>query len=197
MIDAEDMYELGNVMPHSVGGLNNTFRFRNLTLSIYVDYALGHSIYNYMKSRFVQNTLGNSNSNVDKMVYDCWRFPGDTDAKYARFFPNDADYGNRNFSRASDFNVEKADYLCLRDVSLYYDLPAKWLKRNIVKKITVGVSGNTLCYWTGVSGSISPETGMGTGSSDSMYSAVSTGASENSSIAPAARKVLFNVKITF
>ena len=86
---------------------------------------------------------------------------------------------------------------CLRDVSLYYDLPAKWLKRNIVKKITVGVSGNTLCYWTGVSGSISPETGMGTGSSDSMYSAVSTGASENSSIAPAARKVLFNVKITF
>ena len=92
---------------------------------------------------------------------------------------------------------EKADYLCLRDVSLYYDLPAKWLKRNIVKKITVGVSGNTLCYWTGVSGSISPETGMGTGSSDSMYSAVSTGASENSSIAPAARKVLFNVKITF
>ena len=92
---------------------------------------------------------------------------------------------------------EKADYLCLSDVSLYYELPAKWLKRNIVKKITVGVSGNTLCYWTGVSGSISPETGMGTGSSDSMYSAVSTGASENSSIAPAARKVLFNVKITF
>lgn len=150
-----------------------------------------------MKSRFVQNTLGNSNSNVDKMVYDCWRYPGDKNAKYARFFPNDADYGNRNFSRASDFNVEKADYLCLRDVSLYYDLPEKWLKNIWVKKLTIGVTGNTLCYWTGVSGSISPETGMGTDSSDSMYSAVSTGASANSSIAPAARKILFNVKITF
>lgn len=191
------MYELGNIMPHSTGGLNNTFRYKNLTLSVYVDYALGHSIYNYMKSRFVQNTLGNSNSNVDKMVYDCWRYPGDKNAKYARFFPNDADYGNRNFSRASNFNVEKADYLCLRDVSLYYDLPEKWLKNIWVKKLTVGVTGNTLCYWTGVSGSISPETGMGTGSGDSMYSAVSTGASSNSSIAPAARKILFNVKITF
>ncbi len=191
------MYELGNIMPHSTGGLNNTFRYKNLTLSVYVDYALGHSIYNYMKSRFVQNTLGNSNSNVDKMVYDCWRYPGDKNAKYARFFPNDADYGNRNFSRASDFNVEKADYLCLRDVSLYYDLPEKWLKNIWVKKLTIGVTGNTLCYWTGVSGSISPETGMGTDSSDSMYSAVSTGASANSSIAPAARKILFNVKITF
>ncbi len=196
-IDAEDMYELGNVMPHSVGGLNNTFRYKNLTFSFYLDYALGHSIYNYMKSRFVQNTLGNSNSNVDKMVYDCWRFPGDKNAKYARFFPNDADYGNRNFSRASNFNVEKADYLCLRDVSLYYDLPEKWLKNLWVKKLTVGVTGNTLFYWTGVSGSISPETGMGTGSGDSMYSAVSTGSSDNSSIAPAARKILFNVKITF
>lgn len=196
-IDAEDMYELGNIMPHSVGGMNNTFRFRNWTLSIYVDYAIGHSIYNYMKTRFVQNTLGNCNSNVDKMVYDCWRYPGDANAKYARFFPNDADFGNRNFSRASDFNVERADYLCLRDVSLYYDLPEKWTSKMRMKKVSIGVTGNTLCYLTGVSGSISPETGMGTGSSDSMYSSVSTGASANSSIAPPARKILFNVKITF
>lgn len=196
-IDQEDMYCLGNVMPHSIGGIMNTFKYRNLSFSFYFDYALGHSITNYMKTRFFQNTLGNCNSNLDKMVYDCWRYPGDTDAKYARFFPNDPDYGNRNFSRTSDFNVEKADYLCLRDVSLYYDIPEKWIKGRRIQKMTVGVTGNTLFYWTGVSGSISPETGMGTGSGDSMYSSVSTGANANSSIAPAARKVLFNVKITF
>ena len=190
------MYELGNVMPHSVGGLGNTFKWKNLTVSIYLDYALGHSIYNYMKSRFFQNTLGNCNSNLDKMVYDCWTGPSDTDAKYARFFPNDADYGNRNFSRASDFNVERADYLCLRDVSIYYDLPQKWMDKIKVKKITVGVTGNTLAYWTGVSGGISPETGMGTGSGDSMYTSVNNG-SANGNLAPPARKILFNVKITF
>ena len=196
-IDTEDMFCLGNVMPHSVGGINNTLRYKRLTFQIYFDYALGHSIYNYMKSRFFQNTLGNCNSNLDKMVYDCWRYPGDTNAKYARFFPNDPDYGNRNFSRASDFNVEKADYLCLRDVSLYYDLPERWVRKLGMKKLTVGISGNTLWYWTKVSGSISPETGMGTGSSDSMYSVVSTGASANSSIAPSTRKVLFSLKVTF
>ena len=195
-IDAEDMYELGNVMPHSVGGLGNTFKWKNLTVSVYLDYALGHSIYNYMKSRFFQNTMGNCNSNLDKMVYDCWTSPSDTDAKYARFFPNDADYGNRNFSRASDFNVERADYLCLRDVSIYYDLPQKWMDKIKVKKITVGVTGNTLAYWTGVSGGISPETGMGTGSGDSMYASVNNG-SANGNLAPPARKILFNVKITF
>ena len=197
MIDAEDMFLLGNALPHSTGGLNNMLRYKNLTFQVYVDYAIGHSVYNYMKSRMFQNTLGNSNSNLDKMVYDCWTHPGDTDAKYARFFPNDPDNGNRNFSRASDFNVERGDYLCLRDVSLFYDLPSKWVGKLGMNKVTVGISGNTLCYWSKVSGSISPETGMGTDTTDSMYAVVSTGASANSSIAPPTRKVVFSLKITF
>ncbi|MBQ5854816.1 MAG: TonB-dependent receptor [Alistipes sp.] len=193
-IDGEDMFCLGNVVPHSTGGLGNTFKYKNLSLHIYVDYAIGHSIYNYMKSRMFQNTLGNSNSNLDKMVYDCWTAPGE--GKYARFFPNDADFGNRNFSRASDFNVERADYLCLRDVSLFYDLPQKWTKKVGIKKVTVGVTGNTLCYWTGLSGAINPETGIATDADAGMYSSVNNGSS-NGSIAPPARKVLFNVKLTF
>ena len=196
-IDAEDMFYLGNVMPLANGGLGNTIRFKRLTLNVYMDYALGHSIYNYMKSRMFQNNFGNCNANVDKMVYDCWRYPGDPNAKYARFFPNDPDFGNRNFSRCSDFNVEKADYLCLRDVSLMYDLPDKWVKKIGMKKLTVGFSGNTLWYFTAVSGSICPETGMGTASDDSFYTSVSTGANENSSIAPTARKFLFNLRVTF
>ena len=101
-----------------------------------------------------------------------------------------------NYSRASDFNVERADYLCLRDVSLYYDLPeavAKWFH---MKRFTVGVTGNTLHYFTRVSGAISPETGMATGSSDSMYSSTNN-ANSNGNLVPSTRKVLFNVKLTF
>lgn len=196
MINAEDMFCLGNVMPHSTGGINNSFSFYRFRVNVYLDFALGHSIYNYMKSRFIQNTLGYSNSNVDlDLVNGCWRYPGDTGAKHARFFPNDADYGNRNFSRASNFNVERADYLCIRDVSLYYDLPDKWAEKAHMKKITIGVSGNTLHYFTGVSGNISPETGMGIGDA-AVYSSVQMGSS-SSNITPPAMKILFNVKLTF
>jgi hypothetical protein len=198
-IDGEDMFHLGNVVPHSVGGLNNTFKYKNLTLSVYLDYAIGHSIYNYMKTRFFQNTLGNSNSNVDKMVYDCWTHPG-CDYKYARFFPNDADFGNRNFSRASDFNVENASYLCLRDVSIYYDLPEKWVNKIGMKKLTVGLTGNTLHYFTGMTGAINPETGMGATSDSGHYTSVSTANSSTSArpnIFPSTSKFLLNVKITF
>ena len=195
-IDGEDMFKLGNVVPHSTGGMNNTFKYKNLTLSVYVDYAIGHSIYNYMKTRFFQNTLGNSNSNVDKMVYECWTAPG-CDYKYARFFPNDADFGNRNFSRASDFNVEKADYLCLRDVSLYYDLPSAWTKKVGIKKVTVGFTGNTLCYWTRISGGANPETGISRESGSNMYSSSNNADASGGTFNPPARKFLFNVKLTF
>ena len=196
MINAEDMFCLGNIMPHSTGGINNSFSFYRFRVNVYLDFALGHSIYNYMKSRFIQNTLGYSNSNVDvDLVNGCWRYPGDTEAKHARFFPNDADYGNRNFSRASTFNVERADYLCIRDISLYYDLPDKWAAKAHMKKITIGVSGNTLHYFTGVSGNISPETGMGIGDA-AVYSSVQMG-SASSNITPPAMKILFNVKLTF
>lgn len=196
-INAEDMFLLGNVVPHSTGGINNTFRWKRLTFNVYMDFALGHSIYNYMTSRFLQNTLGNSNSNVDiDLIKGCWRYPGDTGAKYARFFPNDADFGNRNYSRISNFNVEKADYLCLRDVSIFYDLPEKWAKAMSMKKLTIGLTGNTIHYFTRVNGAISPETGIGTDGDSGMYTSVQMG-NASSNIMPPAMKLLFNVKVTF
>ena len=196
-IDAQDMFLLGNVMPHSTGGINNTIHWNRLTFNVYFDYAIGHSIYNYMKTRMVQNTLGYSNSNVDvNLIAGCWRHPGDQNAQWARFFPNDADYGNRNYSRCSSFNVEDASYICLRDASIYYDLPDRWAKAIAMKKISVGVTGNTLWYFTRVSGAISPETGISSDSDSNMYSSVQMG-SATSNIMPAARKVLFNLKLAF
>ena len=200
IINGEDMFLLGNVIPHSTGGLNNTFRYKRLTLSIYFDYAIGHSIINTMKKRMIQNTIATSNSAIATYVYDCWQGPGDTKAKYARYFPNDGDYGNNNWGRTSDFNVERGDYLCLRDLSLYYDLPEKWVKAMHMKKLSIGVTGNTLHYFTGVTGAINPETGMSSGDGQSMYEAVATDKSDTSArpnIFPSNRRVLFNVKITF
>ncbi len=195
-IDGTDLFLLGNVMPHSIGGINNTIKWKKLTFNIYFDYALGHSIYNYMKTRMMQNTLGYSNANIDVTLFnDSWRKPGDN-TNTARFFPNDADYGNRNYSRASNWNVEKADYLCLRDVSIYYDLPDSWAKFMNMKKFTVGVSGNSLWYFTKVSGAISPESGISTNSDSNMYSSTNT-ASASGNLVPSVRKVLFNIKLTF
>ena len=199
IINDEDQFYLGNVMPHSTGGINNTFRYKRLSLNVYCDFALGHSIINGMKAHLLRNTMGNCNSTIGRIAYDCWQHPGDTDAKYARFFPNDSDWGNRNW-RQSNFMVEKADYLCLRDVSLYYDLPEHWLRKIGIRKVTVGVTGNTLCYWTGVTGAISPESGIGSNAGAGMYTPVSTSNSNSditANMMPVPRKIIFSLKLVF
>ena len=199
IINDEDQFYLGNVMPHSTGGINNTFRYKRLSLNVYCDFALGHSIINGMKAHLLRNTMGNCNSTIGRIAYDCWQHPGDTGAKYARFFPNDSDWGNRNW-RQSNFMVEKADYLCLRDVSLYYDLPEHWLRKIGIRKVTVGVTGNTLCYWTGVTGAISPESGIGSNAGAGMYTPVSTSNSNSditANMMPVPRKIIFSLKLVF
>ncbi|MCM1178205.1 MAG: TonB-dependent receptor [Clostridium sp.] len=200
IINSEDMFYLGNVVPHSTGGFNNTFTFKRLTLSIYLDYALGHSIINGQKTQLVKNTMGDCNSMLGDIVYDCWRYPGDTEAKYARYTPNDTDWGNRNWRGNSSFMVEKGDYLCIRDVSLYYDLPEKWVSKLHMKKLTVGVTGNTLHYFTKVTGAVSPESGISSAGGSDMYTAVSTNNSDSDNtgnLMPNARKVIFSIKVTF
>ena len=192
-INGEDMFLLGNVMPHSTGGLNNTFKYKNLSLSIYLDYAIGHSIYNYQFTRCFQTSMGNCNWNLAYDALNAWQQPGD-DTKYARLTPNDADGGNRNYSRASNINVQKGDYLCLRDVTLSYDLPQRWFRKIGLSKLTLSISGNTLCYWTAVKG-ISPESGSA-GTGTGMYTVTNTSAT-NFSIYPPTRKIMFGIKATF
>ena len=190
IINAEDQFLLGYALPHSTGGIGNTFRYRNWTLNVYMDYALGHSVRNDMQMRYFQSTMGNCNYNLVNEVKKCWSQPGD-DTRYARFTANDTDWGNRNYGRTSDIFVEKADYLCLRDVSLSWSLPKAWLRKLHISDVTLTVSGNTLCYWTAVHG-VSPEAAT-TGGLYTASSTYDTGFSPY----PPTRKVLFTAKLTF
>ncbi len=190
IINAEDQFLLGYALPHSTGGLGNTFKYKNWSLNIYVDYALGHSIDNNMQMRYFQSTMGNCNYNLVNAVKDCWQKPGDN-TKYARFTANDPDWGNRNYGRRSNVFVQKGDYLCIRDIAISYSLPKSWLKKLHMNDVTFTVSGNTLYYWTAVEG-VSPEAAT----SGSLYSAASTYDTDYNPYPPT-RKILFSAKFTF
>ena len=79
-------------------------------------------------------------------------------------------------------------------MTLAYVLPVRWIKKLGMKKLTVSVTGNTLYYFTKVSGSISPESGAG--ADGNLYKSTSTG-DATGNIAPNARKVLFSLKCVF
>jgi TonB-linked SusC/RagA family outer membrane protein len=182
IIDSQDQFLLGYTVPHTTGGLNNTFTYKNLSLTIYLDWALGHSIYNEQEERYFMNTFAN-NSTLLNEVKKCWKKVGDN-TKYARFTANDADDGNRNFSRTSNIFNYKGDYLCIREISLQYNFPYYLIKKMGISNMAVTLSGNTLYYFTAVKG-VSPEVGTSSTYSDSYDNY------------PPIRKISLGVKIIF
>lgn len=180
-INAEDRFLLGYSIPHSTGGIGNNFQYKNWGLNVFLDYAVGHTVQNSLQMRYFMGTF-NYNYNLTNAVKETWQTPGDN-TKYAKFFANDADDGNRNYSRESDIFSEKGDFLALREVTLSYSLPQALISRWGFQRATVFASGQNLHFWTAVTG-VSPERGIG-----STYNT-------DYNPYPAARKFSLGVKVS-
>ena len=154
-----DQFELGVTVPHTTGGLSNNFTYKNFGLNVFVDWAIGHYINDYSYMRYFMNTFANNYTLVDE-VKKCWKQPGDN-TKYARFTANDPDDGNANFSRTSNIFNYKGDYLCVREISLQYNVKPELISKWGIYGITFTLSGNNLYYFTAVNG-INPEVGAST-----------------------------------
>ena len=181
-IDSQDQFLLGYTVPHSTGGLTNTFTYKNFTFNIFLDWALGHSINQNSEMRYFMNTFANNYTLIND-VKKCWTKPGD-DTKYARFTANDPDDGNKNFSRTSNIFNYKGDYLCVREISISYDIPTQKLSKLGIQNLAVTLAGNNLHYFTAVKG-VSPEIGASTTYNKDYYNY------------PPIRKFSLGVKVTF
>ncbi|MDD3063240.1 MAG: TonB-dependent receptor [Massilibacteroides sp.] len=181
-IDNQDQFFLGYTVPHSTGGLTNNFSYKNFSFSIFLDWALGHSINNNSEMRYFMNTFANNYTLIDE-VKQCWTQPGDK-TKYARFTANDPDDGNANFSRTSNIFNYKGDYLCIREIVFQYTVPTQIISKFGIHNLVFTLSGNNLHYFTAVKG-VSPEVGASTTYNSSYYNY------------PPIRKYAIGVKVTF
>src|SRR5690606_8393257 len=111
IINYIDQFELGVTVPHTTGGLGNQLKYKNWSMKIYVDWAIGHSINDNAFMRFFMNTFAYNYSLVDQ-AKNTWKEPG-ASAQYARITANDPDDGNRNFSRTSSAFNFSGNYLCI------------------------------------------------------------------------------------
>src|SRR5690606_7574019 len=56
-INNQDQFLLGYTIPHSTGGIGNYFQYKNWGLNIFMDYAIGHTVQNYLQERYVMGTF--------------------------------------------------------------------------------------------------------------------------------------------
>lgn len=182
-INEEDQFLLGYLVPHSTGGFGNTFTIGNFMMNLYLDWALGHSIMNMNEGYTFTNHM-TCDTAINEKVKTCWTGEGDTNAKYARFCTTDPQQSG-NFNRVSDVFTYRGDYLCIREVSLGYNLPKSVLQHLRMQSASIVLSGNNLHYFTAVPG-VSPEVGSGDNFDHSYGGAY-----------PPMRKVSVGVKVTF
>ena len=173
IIDQKDQVFMGYRTPSILGGMQNTFSWKGISMRVTIDYAMGHLISNGALARSLgQGRAYNEGAPKEALGPDIWQKSGDVGKKYARFSFADYDFGERNYLRnaslgtnytySSDVSpmIEKGDFLAFREISIGYDIPKELLKKAHVAGLNVFASVNNIGYITGYKG-FNPETYTG------------------------------------
>ncbi|ATL47791.1 SusC/RagA family TonB-linked outer membrane protein [Chitinophaga caeni] len=179
-IDINDRQVVGSSNPAFYGGWNNTFRYKNFDLSVFLNYSAGADV--YATWRINTERLGyNAFNNTLKTVKDRWTGPGTSNTT-----PR-AIYGQGyNFYNSSRW-LEDGSFLRVRSLSLGYNLPASILQRLKMKQLRIYAQADNLALWTNYSG-LDPEVNS---SMDPRY------IGEDNLILPQPRTFILGVNVSF
>ncbi|MGM9478978.1 SusC/RagA family TonB-linked outer membrane protein [Pedobacter sp. GSP4] len=165
IIDSRDQVYLGNIYPKWTGGFNLNASYKGFGIYNRWDFALGHTIYNDLVARTLGNYQGTFN--YITLQAEAWS-PTNTVTDIPKVYYADQVAGSKqNYTRANNGNAvlngnnsrfyEKGDYLCLREITLFYDLPKGLLQKSkFFNNARIYVTGSNLLYITKFSGP-SPE----------------------------------------
>ncbi|MCG8311400.1 MAG: SusC/RagA family TonB-linked outer membrane protein, partial [Cytophagales bacterium] len=156
-IDSRDKVYVGNEHPDWTGGITNTLTYKNLALSIRMDYTLGHTIYNF--TRAFMNGQWKLNMNLtQEMVEHAWQNQGDVTHLPRYDWESTRAQYNIYPARTGQQYYESGDFLAIREVTLSYDLPRPVLSFAKISRARLNVTGNNLHYFTKFKG-LNPEYG--------------------------------------
>ena len=138
-ITSTDRTYIGDPNPDFIFGLTNTFSWKNLNLSVFIQGSYGNDIYNASR---IETEGMYDGKNQSTEVLGRWRIPGQvTSVPKAGF-----DLKN------SSYFIEDGSYLRVKDISLSYNVKSLFLKRIGVSKLQPYFTATNLLTWTNYSG---------------------------------------------
>lgn len=135
---------VGNVLPDFVGGITNTFEYKNFDLSFLFVFTKGGNIFDSSSKRQLGVV---SEWNMRRDLFDRWRSPGDQ-ATYPRLTLDTETYGAGTPWINTDLWLHDASFVRLRSLSLGYNIPAELTSRIGLKNAKVVFSGFNLLTFT-------------------------------------------------
>lgn len=149
-ITTDDQTFIGNPSPKFTYGMTNTISYKGFDLSVFFTGVYGNKIFNY--SRLLDESMTSVYDNQLTTVMDRYTATN-TDGKLPRY-----NQWNGNNTKISDRYIEDGTYLRLQNISLGYNLPAKWIGRAKMTSARIYVSGQNIFTITNYSG-YDPELG--------------------------------------
>lgn len=173
VIDTKDQVLMGYKSPNKIGGMQNTFTYKGITVRFTLDYALGHIISDGALPRSLgQARAFNEGAVIEAIGPNIWQKSGDINKQYARFSFADFDFGQRNYVRSATLGtnnsygsdvsamITKGDFLAFRELSIAYDLPQHLVRKIHCTGLNVFAGVYNLGYLTKYKG-VNPETYTG------------------------------------
>lgn len=166
VIDQKDRTVLGNPWPKYTFGFNNAFSYKNFDLNIFIMGSIGNKIVNLQR---YQNTLPGSKGAYENYYASVSNFARPSSYNAAdsltatlqnpgtnvpRVYTSSANGNNR----LSQWNVESGTYIRLKNISLTYNFPAKWVSHIAMRGLRVGINAQNLITITKYKG-FDPEIG--------------------------------------
>ncbi len=156
----------GNRLPKIYGGFGTEFKYANLTLSASFAYKVGQKVRLLELYPGGTQNMPMPESNMSAEFVNRWRQPGDELHTSIPALSNE-ELSNNNYRSLyastyilpwqstlwwaydqSDVRTVKGSYIRWQNLSLYYDLPNKKLKRLGVSNVRIGFQAQNLCVFT-------------------------------------------------
>ena len=129
-------YYCGSAIPDVYGGLTSTWKFYGFDLSVFLTYQLGGKFYDSNYASLMHTGSRGVHWSAD--IMNSWT-PENTNTDVPR-----VDYNNSNQSIASDRWLTNASYLSLKNVTIGYSLPKRWLEKVNFNAVRIYASGDNM-----------------------------------------------------
>ncbi|MCY7358164.1 MAG: SusC/RagA family TonB-linked outer membrane protein [Rudanella sp.] len=177
-IDDNDRAIIGRTQPKLVGGLNNTFSYKGVELTVFFQGVYGNDILN--ANRFELEYL-NGTTNQSRDVLNRWT-PTNTNTDIPRATTT------RPANRISNRQIEDGSYLRLKNIQLAYNLPQSLLRTLKIQSLRVYASAQNYLTVTNYSGYDPEVSRFGQDSRSQGFDYASY---------PAAKTILFGLNVGF
>lgn len=151
IINEKDIVAIGNPQPSFNYGFNNTFKYKNIDFTVFLQGTQGNKIYNLTRRTGTMNASLYQNQLAEAADFYT---PDNPDAEYPRPV---AGIGHANLLLSDRF-VEDGSYLRIQTVTLGYNLPLKTISELKLTRLRLHVGIQNLYTFTKYSG-YDPEIG--------------------------------------